>query len=335
MTTKKAPLKSRPASSKSTKASAKRPATHRKFDVTVVADVCVDLILTGNVHPQFHQIEQIVGDCSLELGGSATIFASQLAKLGTRVCVIGWTGRDLFGRFVQTQLRGAGVDTGHLKKHRLLKTGIGVALSEENDRAILTYMGTIDAASPADLDDGLLRNSEHWHVASYFLLRQLRAFWPGWLVKCKQHGLTTSLDTNWDPEGRWEGVWELLPHVDVFLPNEAEALAITAGKDVVAAGRLLASRSPLVVIKRGEKGSLAFQNDRTWEYQPTESTGLPSAVVDSTGAGDNFDAGFLRAWLLGWDVEACLRLGHRCAVRSLECAGGTKGQLLEHVADRR
>jgi sugar/nucleoside kinase (ribokinase family) len=310
-----------------------QPAESRgKLDFMTVGDICVDLIMTGNVRPQFHQVEQIVGDCSLELGGSATIFASQLAKLGGRVGVVGWTGSDLLGRFVVEQLQGAGVDTSLIRKHRSLKTGIGVALAEENDRAILTYMGTIDATRPIDLRASLLRTCQHWHIASYFLLRQLREFWPSWLAKCKRHGLTTSLDTNWDPENRWDGVWELLPHVDVLLLNENEALAISARKDVVEAGRLLASRSPLVVIKRGEEGVLAFQGKNSWKLQPNKANGLPGTIADSVGAGDNFDAGFLRSWLLGSDVEACLQLGHRCAISSLRHQGGTRGQIVEVVA---
>ena len=332
--TKKPPKSStrRRAATKSSKASAACSALRGKFDVMAVGDICVDFIMTGNVRPQFHQVEQIVGDCALELGGSATIFASQLGKLGARVGVIGWTGRDLFGQFVVEQLRGAGVETARMKVHPTLKTGIGVALSEENDRAILTYMGTIDSTSPADITADLLHNCRHWHVASYFLLSQMRPFWPGWLAKCKQRGLTTSLDTNWYPDNRWEGVVDLLPHIDVFFPNENEALAISGKKDVTEAGRELAKQGPLVVIKRGERGALAFKDSRTWELQPTETTGLPRRIVDGTGAGDNFDAGFLRSWLFGRDIEACLRWGHRCAVGSLEHQGGTRGQLLERAA---
>jgi sugar/nucleoside kinase (ribokinase family) len=339
MTTRKAKTPKPPArhraAANSTKDSTTRKSSSGKFDVMAVGDICVDLILTGNVRPQFRQVEQIVGDCSLELGGSVTIFASQLGKLGARVGIIGWTGRDPFGKFVVAGLRRAGVDTARMKTHPTLKTGIGVALSEGNDRAILTYMGTINATSPSDIEEKMLRNCQHWHVASYFLLSQMRPFWPGWLAKCKERGLTTSLDTNWDPDNRWEGVLDLLPHVDVFLPNEAEALAISGKKDVAEAGRSLAKLGPLVIVKCGEKGARAFRNgakkDETWELHPNETTGLPAAVVDTTGAGDNFDAGFLRGWLLRREVESCLLLGHRCATGSLQYGGGTRGQLVERV----
>ncbi len=300
---------------------------HRRWDMGVVGDICVDLVLTGDVHPQFHQVEQILSDCSLELGGSATIFASQVAKVGGKICVVGWTGPDSFGEFVRAQLKDAGVDTSLLRRHAQIKTGVSVALAEEHDRAILTYLGTIDATRSEDLGDSLLLKCRHWHVASYFLLRELRPNWPAWLAKCKLRGLTTSLDTNWDPENKWEGVLELLPHLDVFLPNSAEALAITGERDVQKAGESLAKLGPLVVIKMGAEGALTFANGQTYRLNPDKSTGLPIAIKDSIGAGDNFDAGFLRSWLLGNSIEDSMRWGHRCAVASLECHGGTKGQL--------
>jgi sugar/nucleoside kinase (ribokinase family) len=305
----------------------------RDFDVSVVCDTCVDLVLTGNVRPQFHQVEQIVDDCSLQLGGSSTIFGSQMAKLGNRVQAIGWIGPDLFGNFVLENLRQAGVDTTTLRPHKTLKTGVGVALSERNDRAILTYMGTIDATQPADLDHKLLINCRHWHISSYFLLGSLRQFWPGWLTKCRQEGVSTSMDTNWDPADQWNGVLSLLPLLDLLFVNDAEARRLTSETDLDRACKRLAADGPLVVVKRGELGALAVKGDSMWQLTPSLETGLPEQVVDATGAGDNFDAGFLSAYLAGKDIHACLTLGHRCAVSSLGYLGAVQGQLWKHHID--
>jgi len=298
-----------------------------KFDVMTVGDICVDLIVTGNVRPQFHQVEQIVTDCTLELGGSATIFASQLGKLGAQVGVFGWVGDDGFGRFVIEKLQAAHVDTRYIQRHPSLKTGVGIALAEENDRAILTYLGTIDATQPQDLDESALRSCRHWHIASYFLLKKLRNTWPDWLRTCKKMGLSTSLDTNWDPDSQWRGVTDVLPFLDLFLPNEAEARAITGEEDVMKAARKLADYGPLVVVKLGEDGSIAVKGKEVWHLRPSPRTGLPEFVIDSVGAGDNFDAGFLRSYLLGKCTYDCLVSGHRCAISSLKYAGGVRGQL--------
>jgi sugar/nucleoside kinase (ribokinase family) len=299
------------------------------LDVLSVSDMCVDLVLAGDVRPRFGQVEQIISDYVLELGGSANIFASQLTKLGGRVGLVGRTGQDALGGFCLKRLCTLGIDVSHVKMHSQRKTGLGVALAERDDRAILTYLGTIDATQPGDLSSDLLEISRHWHIASYFLLASLRGFWVEWAQRCKAARLTLSLDTNWDPENRWAGVMELLPVIDVFLPNQNEALAVAGEKDVLTAARRLAREGPLVVVKRGEEGAMAVLGNKTWDM-PSRAMGLsPVKVVDTVGAGDNFDAGFIRGWLLRRDVRECLILGHRCAVASLTQPGGISGQLQE------
>ena len=300
-------------------------------DVGCVADLCVDLMLAGDVTPRFHQIEQLVEDYAVELGGSGTIFASQFAKLGGRIALIGAVGEDAFGAFLWEQLSRIGIDMRRVRREPAEKTGLGVHLVKpDGDRATLTYLGTITSPRPADLTDDLLSVCRHWHVASPFLLHRLRGAWKAWLERCRAAGLSASLDTNWDPEECWEGVQELLPLLDVFLPNEAEAQAIAGESDVVRAGERLSRIGPLVVIKRGSEGALAFHSDgRRWQIAALEAADSPLAIVDSVGAGDTFDAGFLRAWLLGRDVAACLRIATRCARASLTAAGGTRGQLQE------
>jgi sugar/nucleoside kinase (ribokinase family) len=299
------------------------------IEVMTLADVCVDLILTGDVRPRFHQVEQFVDDLSLQLGGSAAIFASQMARLGVSTALVGWVGADLFGDFVLSELEKAGVDIARLKKHPTVKTCVGLALSEKNDRAILTYSGTLNVSSPDDLNPELLKSCRHWHIAGYFLMRHLQPAWVNWLELCRRSGITTSLDTNWDPAERWEGVCELLPLIDVFLPNEAEALAISQQTDVFSAARTLAQRGSLVVVKRGENGALAVKGDDFWELRMSESQIRPNHIVDTTGAGDNFDAGFLRAWLRTEKIDDCLTLAHKCAVSSLGYLGGVAGQICE------
>ncbi len=300
-----------------------------RFDVLAVSDMCVDLILRGNVRPQFQQVEQIIGDYLLEVGGSANIFISQLVKLGARAGLVGWVGKDNFGEFLLSALNSIGVDTTHVNLHNTTKTGLGVALAEEHDRAILTYPGTIDATTSADLLPSLISETRHWHIASYFLLNALRPHWKDWLRRCKNAGVTTSLDTNWDPENRWQRIHDLLPLIDIFLPNEAEATRLTGDQDCFAAAETLARAGSLIVIKRGSKGAIARRGQQVWQIKGDENGPI---IADAIGAGDNFDAGFIWGQMEGWSVEASLTLGHRCAVSSLAQAGGIRGQLCEHPA---
>jgi len=306
-------------------------ASSPSLNVLTVSDMCIDLVISGNVHPEFNQVEKIVGDYAIDLGGSANIFASQMAKLGERVGVVGYVGRDGFGQLALQKLQELGVSTTYVKHHPSAKTGLGLGLTEINDRAMLTYLGTIDAIEPADLIDELLRSCRHWHIASYFLLRSLRSVWPEWTQRCRKANITVSLDTNWDPDNRWDGALELLPYVDVFLPNETEAQALTGEADAWKAARILAAKGPLVVVKCGDKGAIAVRGEDSWQIKGSECQDSPLSVADTTGAGDNFDAGFLRAWLLGNSIDSALRLGHRCALSSLRCAGGIRGQLKEAV----
>jgi sugar/nucleoside kinase (ribokinase family) len=248
-----------------------------------------------------------------------------LARLGAHVGVIGYVGNDPFGTLVRNRLNDVGVDTSHVKTHEHLQTGLGVTLIEPGDRAILTTIGTIDAATLRDLTPDLLTACQHWHIASYFLLQQLRPYWADWLRACRAAGVTTSLDTNWDPADEWLGVNELLPLVDVFLPNEVEALRITGATDVLSAGRQLAQRCRIVTIKCGESGAYAFMGDEVMHRLPAGREAR--TIVDTVGAGDAFDAGFIRAWQQGYALDGCLEWGMRCAESTLSAAGGIAGQL--------
>jgi len=301
-----------------------------RLDVLCAADLCVDVILQGNVRPRFGQVEQLVDHYTIELGGSATIFAGQFSKLGGTAGIIGVVGQDLFGQFVQRQLADLPLDATRVKMDPNFTTGAGFTLAESNDRAILTYPGTIDGIGPADLTDDLPAACRHWHIASYFLLNRLRPHWANWLSRLKNAGVTTSLDPNWSTDGNWSLVRELLPLIDIFFANENEAAAIAGCPDPIAAGRLLARSGPLVIIKRGARGVTAFQGEQSFDAPAADMASL--RIIDTIGAGDCFDAGFVRAWQLGRPVRQCLDLASRCARASLSAAGGFRGQLCERIS---
>jgi len=297
-----------------------------RLDVLCAADLCVDVILQSRNRPRFGQVEQLIDQYTIELGGSATIFASQFARLGGATGILGVIGQDLFGRFIQQQLGCLNLDISRVKLNPDITTGAGFAIVDGDDRAILTYPGTIDALGPADLTVNLFAVCRHWHIASYFLLNRLRPHWPSWLMGIKKAGVTTSLDPNWSIDGDWSEVRGLLPLIDVFFANENEATAIAGCTSADAAGRILARQGPLVVIKLGARGSMAFLGEQSWSAPAAYSA---IRVVDTIGAGDCFDAGFIRAWQLGRPVQDCLQLASRCARASLCAPGGFHGQLRE------
>jgi ribokinase len=299
-------------------------ASGRVFDIITIGDMCVDLIVSGeDVVPRFGQVEKLVGDYILEMGGSCNIFACQAANLGLRIAIMGRVGDDSFGRLVITRLEECGVDTRFVEVDPALKTGLGIALCQDGDRAILTYMGTINAVLPEMVTNEFLSSAHHLHHASYYLHHQLRPAMPDIFRRARTLGLTLSIDTNWDPDERWDGIDELLPLTDVFLPNEQETVYISGQprlEEAIATLRL--KTSAVLAIKQGEKGALAIAGDQryTCAVEPATSGG------DSVGAGDSFDAGYLYGWLKGLTQQECLEIGCYCGRAVASAAGGLAGQ---------
>lgn len=292
------------------------------IDLVVVGELNADLILSGDVLPAFGQAEKLIDDATLTLGSSSAIFACGAARLGLRVAFMGKVGADDLGQMVQRRLQERGVDTSGVIVDPNLKTGLSVILSRGNDRAILTHLGSIAALRYEEIELGLLARARHLHLGSYFLLDALKPDIPTLFATAHRYGLTTSLDTNYDPTESWNGgLTAVLGHTDIFLPNETELCAIAGQAELAAALNSLAAQVPLVAVKVGARGGLARQGQVTAQAAP-----LPIEVVDTTGAGDSFDAGFIYGHLAGWDLARSLRLGCICGSLSTRAAGGTAAQ---------
>jgi len=179
----------------------------------------------------------------------------------------------------------------------------------------------IPALQASDISDVLLRDSRHLHVASYFLQTKLQPDLPSLFRRARALGLTTSLDTNYDPSEKWIGFDELLSVTNVFLPNGKEAVSLTGESNVDLAASKLGSRVEALTIKLGPEGALGVR-----EGARVRVASIPVKVVDTVGAGDSFDAGFLYGYLNQWSMEKSLRLACSCGALSAQQAGGTNGQ---------
>ncbi|HTX89665.1 MAG TPA: sugar kinase [Anaerolineales bacterium] len=293
----------------------------KAFDILVAGELNPDLILSGDVAPAFGQVEKLVDSADLVVGSSSAIFACGAARLGLKVAFAGVCGADLFGRFMLEELTRRGIDVSGVRLDPDRPTGLSVILNRGGDRAILTHLGTIDRLQSEQVPEALLEQSRHLHVASYFLQTALRPGLPGLFRRAHALGLTTSLDTNWDPSGDWRGLDDLLCLADLFLPNENEALALSGAANAEASARKLAETCETVAVKLGARGALACRGGKT-----ARAEALPIPVVDTVGAGDSFDAGFLFGWLDDWSLENSLRLGTVCGSLSTRSAGGTAAQ---------
>lgn len=273
----------------------------------VVGDINVDLIIfLPSMRPVYGQ-EIIFSDFELRGAGSSGYFAMAISKLGMKCCFVGKVGSDFFGQLVLQDLEKTGVNTSNVTISDWEKTGITISMIREGgERALLTFSGTNSTLSYDEIAPkikNLVIETKHLHLGSLFLLRQLKGNVMDIFEYAKAKGLLVSLDTGWDPEN-WpvenlnllRGVLKL---VDIFYPNYEEAVAITGLKDVEQiTDKLLEMGPKIVALKLGKEGCyVATTNLR--KHFPT----FKIKPLDTTGAGDVFDAAFTYGILKGWSIE--------------------------------
>ena len=297
------------------------------LDLLVLADINPDLVLSDPAMAvAFGQAETLVQDAALTIGGSGAIMACGAARLGLRTGLAGLVGADQFGEFMLHSVSERGVDATGVIVDPDVRTGLTVVLARPDDRAILTFPGAIAAMTANRFDKGLIARARHVHVAAFFLQTGLMPGLAEVLRSVRAHGATTSIDPNWDPAEDWDGgLRELLPLVDVLLPNATEACRIASVSEADEAAAALARLGPAVAIKLGAEGAVAA---------PAGGGELVRAIppqrvvdpVDAVGAGDAFDAGLLCALLEGRPLDEALAFACACGTLSMRAAGGTAGQ---------
>lgn len=295
----------------------------KKYDIITLADMSADLMIWGeDLEPDFGQKEKVLEGYKLEMGGSCAIFACQAAKLGLRTGLIGTVGKDRIGDLVVQRLAESGVDVQNVIWRDDITTSLGIAMCKGNSRAIFSAIEGINATEYEQIPSGFLQSSRHLHIGSYFLLSRLRPYMPKIVETVKAAGGTVSLDTNWDPEERWDdGLLDLLPSVDVFLPNENELRAIMRESDLVRALEKAASIVKVCMVKIGDRGAACLSGGELYRWDTHEVV-----MRDSVGAGDSFDAGFLYGWLKGLPLQVCGEIATFCGESSVTAIGGIEGQ---------
>ena len=290
------------------------------FDVSVVGELNLDLILYG-LPPQLElERELMASGLALTLGSSSAIFAHNLAVMGSKVGFISRIGEDPLGEIALQRLAAGGVDVSQVRKvPGSTGTGLTVILPRAGGRNILTYPGTMNEMCFEDLNLDYLAGARHFHLSSFFLHRALRPRLAELFRLMKQRGLSTSLDTNDDPEDKWDGLFEVLKFVDVFLPNEREARKIARAENLDAAIAILKQHVPVLAVKLGPEGALACGP------QGSVRCAAPGvAAIDPVGAGDSFDAGFIHAYVRGAGLAECLAQGNAAGAFSTTRPGGTE-----------
>lgn len=294
--------------------------TKKKFDVIVVGELNVDLILNSiDSFPEMGK-EKLAKSMNLTLGSSSAIFASNLSSLGAQVGFIGKIGNDAFGNLVKESLSAKKVNTDMLITSDKWNTGVTIVLNYTEDRAMVTYPGAMEHLTMNDISEEVISTAKHLHFSSYFLQPGIQKDITKLFKMTKEKGITTSLDIQWDPNEKWDFNYkEVLPFVDVFLPNEQEALLLTNEGILENAINKLAQCSKYVVVKLGSKGSIVAANGTS----VFKKSFLNDKVVDAIGAGDSFNAGFIFKFINGCDIDECQTFGNLTGAINTTAAGGT------------
>jgi sugar/nucleoside kinase (ribokinase family) len=292
-----------------------------RLDISIAGEVNLDLILYGLEESIPVDREILASNFEMTLGSSSAILAHNLAVLGSRVGFVTRYGSDAMGGIAMERLAESGADLSHsVRSEGGAKTGVTIVLPHGRSRRILTYPGVMFDMTIADLDIEYLASARHFHLSSLFLLKGLHAGLPELLRDLKRRGLTISLDTNDDPENRWNGVLrEILPLIDVLLPNDDEVCRIAGRNSVEEALDVLTPTVPLIAVKCGKQGARVEAGGRRFTVP-----GIAVDPVDTIGAGDSFNAGFLFARLNGELPERCAQAGNICGALSTQRAGGTE-----------
>jgi len=288
--------------------------------ILVAGEINADLVLREvSPFPALGQ-EVLVSESDLVLGSASAICASGIARLGNRVVFCGKVGDDLFGRFCLEEMSRSGIELGHVIVDKQATTGITVSISSGPERALVTCLGAIAEFAAEDVPDAAFDGASHLHVAGYFLQTRLRPGLPELFRRAHRRGLTTSLDSGHDPEGGWRGgLDDALKEAELFFPNQEEIRAISGREGLEDA---LRSFGPArVVAKLGPSGAAILDEGKMVRVPAPDVD-----VVDTTGAGDSFDAGFLHAWLRKKPLVECLRYGVAAGSLSTRALGGTKAQ---------
>jgi len=292
----------------------------KKFDVIVVGELNVDLILNNiDGFPEVGK-EKLADQMTLTLGSSSAIFASNLSSLGAKVAFLGKVGQDSFAELVVDSLNKKGVDTSMIIRDPSLNTGATIVLNYGHDRAMVTHTGAMDHLTIHDINSELLKQADHLHFSSYYLQPGIKKDIGRLFEMAKQAGLTTSFDMQWDPAEKWDFDYKtVLSYVDVFLPNEQEIIHLSGKKTQETALQEISAYANTVIVKMGSDGSLCKSGDKTSRMESF----LNKNVVDAIGAGDSFNAGFIFKYIKKAPLKECQEFGNLTGAINTTAAGGT------------
>jgi sugar/nucleoside kinase (ribokinase family) len=288
------------------------------FDAVVIGDANIDLVVVGSGQVPESGQEVFVDNMMIHLGGGAALFSVSLAKLGLQVAFNGVLGDDANGHFIRNRFAEYGIDTRMIQTSQIHSTGISIAFNPETDRSFITYAGSNMELQVDKLDLNQISQGKHVHITGYKGRRNHEQY-VQLARSLKEKGITLSCDVGWDDSGEWDNsIFDFMRYFDVFLMNETEALHYTGLENKEESLRYMSKYCNHVVVKLGASGAIAMKDGLL-----TRSTAYKVKAVDTTGAGDSFNAGYLYGFLSGKDAATSLRYGNACGALSVGAYGGS------------
>ena len=295
------------------------------MDVLSLGIYVVDVL--GRPIDQFPEKGKLVlfDELGIHTGGCANNTALVLARLGISAGAMGKIGTDTFGDLILQTLTDNGVDVTGMQQDVAVSTSFTfVAIASDGERTFYHYIGANGELCEADLNWELIKTTKILHIAGALVMPRFDgAPMANVLREAKRLGITTSLDTAYDATGKWmETLEPCLHHVDIFMPSIVEAQQLTGMSECREIAQFFRNNYNIetIAIKMGENGS----------YISTPETELsvpayPVNIVDATGAGDAYVAGFLAGTIMGWELEATAELASATGAACVTAIGTTAG----------
>jgi ribokinase len=290
--------------------------------VLFVGEINVDVMMGGMDTPPIVDREVPATSWDVVLGGSTMISACAYASLGGDVAFAGLAGKDEYGDFMLRGMREFGLDTSLVERSTKTRTGVTVNMISGNTRTQATYPGTIEEYDGSNLDEAALGRVRHVHFAGVYLETRLRPHLARIFETAKRLGVTTSLDPQWDSTEQWECMERWLPLVTYLFVNSDEAVSLTKASSAEQALQYLAQRTNCALVKCGRDGALVWDDGQVKSVRGGEVR-----PVDTTGAGDTFNAAFLYATIeKRIPLLDAVRFANAAAARSCLFVGGTEAR---------
>jgi len=286
----------------------------------VIGDLNIDLVLNKLKNLPELGKEIVAENYSIDIGGSGGIFSAVLSGLGIKTYILSKIGNDLPGNLLIDKLKSYGVNTSQLIIEDNKKTGITVSLSYKKDKYQISSLDLVNSLNIDEIVFDNIKDIRHVHFTSYYMMNNLKNDYIKLIsdIKKSYKNITFSLDTNDDPENRWgDEIYKILNNIDIFLANKKEALRIAKKNNIEDALNKISREVKTVIIKLGSQGYIAKDGEN---YYSGDS--LNVNFKDSTGAGDNFDVGFVYGYINDMSIEKSLKIANMVGAKSVEYSGG-------------